>query len=192
MSRALLIVDVQNDFTEGGALGVTGGDAVAARISRFLADHGDDYRVIVASRDWHDAGNTNGGHFSDVPDFVDSWPPHCVADTPGADYDPLLDTSRVTDHVRKGQGRPAYSLFEGHTDDGRTVAGILDAAGVDTVDVTGIATDYCVRASARDALATGRSVRVLTDLIAGVNPDTSAAALVDLADAGAEVTASGE
>lgn len=192
MSRALLIVDVQNDFTEGGALAVAGGDAVAAAVSAYLASHADDYEVVVASRDWHDPDGDNGGHFSTIPDYTDSWPVHCVAGTTGADYDPLLVTDGVTHHVRKGQGRPAYSMFEGVTDDGATVAAVLSAAGVVTADVVGIATDHCVRASALDAIAHGVHVRVLTDLVAGVAPEPSAAALVELAHAGAELLESAE
>jgi nicotinamidase/pyrazinamidase len=190
MSRALLIVDVQNDFTEGGALAVTGGDAVAARITDFLAAHAAGYEVIIASRDWHDAEGDNGGHFAEAPDFVDSWPVHCVADTDGAAYDPLLVTEAVTHHVRKGQGKPAYSMFEGVTDDGDTVAAVLTAAGVLSADVVGIATDHCVRASALDAIAHGVRVRVLTDLIAGVAPESSEAALAELAHTGAELVES--
>lgn len=113
MSRALLIVDVQNDFTEDGALAVAGGDAVAAAVTEFLALHAADYEVIIASRDWHDADGDNGGHFAEDPDYVDSWPVHCVAGTDGAEYDPLFETAAVTHHVRKGQGEPAYSMFEG-------------------------------------------------------------------------------
>lgn len=187
MTRALLIVDVQNDFTEGGALGVTGGDAVAAGITRFLADHAGDYAVIVASRDWHDADSDNGGHISETPDFVDSWPPHCIAGTEGAEYDPGLDTNAITHHVKKGQGKPAYSMFEGVTEDGSTVAAVLAERGIERVDVVGIATDHCVRASALDAIAHGQHVRVLTDLIAGVAPEPSDAALAELAHAGAEL-----
>jgi nicotinamidase/pyrazinamidase len=191
MSKALFIVDVQNDFTEGGALGVDGGDAVAERITRHLAAHAGDYAVIVASRDWHDADSDNGGHFHPEPDFVDSWPVHCVGDTEGAEYDPGLDTGAVTHHVKKGQGTPAYSLFEGTTDDGVTVSQLLDEHGVVDVDVAGIATDYCVRASALDAIEHGRHVRVLTDLVAGVAADSSDAALAELAHAGAELAESG-
>lgn len=190
MTRALFIVDVQNDFTEGGALGVDGGDAVAAAISRHLAAHAGDYDLVIASRDWHDADGDNGGHFSPSPDFVDSWPVHCVAGSDGAAYDPGLDTSAVTHHVKKGQGRPAYSLFEGTTDAGETVAELLTAHGVVEVDVTGIATDHCVRASALDAIAHGRRVRVLTDLIAGVAPEPSDAALAEMAHAGAALVPS--
>lgn len=191
MSKALFIVDVQNDFTEGGALGVTGGDAVAERITRFLAAHAGEYSVIVASRDWHDGHNDNGGHFHSEPDFVDTWPVHCVSGTEGAEYDEGLDTSSVTHHVKKGQGVPAYSLFEGTTDDGEKVSALLAAHGVIEVDVTGIATDYCVRASALDAIEHGRHVRILTDLIAGVAPESSDAALAELAHAGAELAESG-
>lgn len=192
MTRALFIVDVQNDFTEGGALGVAGGDAVAAGITRHLAAHVGDYALIVASRDWHDADGDNGGHFAvGEPDFVETWPVHCVAGTSGADYDPGLDTDAVTHHVRKGQGEPAYSLFEGVTGDGATVAQLLEEHGVIDVDVTGIATDYCVRASALDAIAHGRRVRILTDLVAGVAAESSEAALAELAHAGAELVESG-
>lgn len=187
MSRALFIVDVQNDFTERGALGVEGGDAVVARISRYLDEHADDYAVIVASRDWHHGDDDNGGHFSPDPDFVDSWPVHCVAGTYGADYDEVFDTSRVTHHLKKGQGKPAYSLFEGVSDGGETAAQILEAHGIRHIDIVGIATDYCVRASCLDAVAAGRRVRVFTDLIAGVHPDSSAAALREIETAGAEL-----
>jgi len=189
MGKALFIVDVQNDFTEGGALGVDGGAAVAAGVTAFLQEHADEYEVIVASRDWHDADNDNGGHFAtdDEPDFVESWPRHCVAGTPGAEYHPAFDTSRVTFHVRKGQGVPAYSLFEGRTEEGATVHEILEERGIHTIDVTGIATDYCVRASALDALAHGQHVRVLTSLVAGVAETSSQAALAELAHAGAEL-----
>ena len=143
--------------------------------------------MIVASRDWHAAEGTNGGHFADAPDYVDTWPVHCVEGTAGAEYDPLLVTDAVTHHVRKGQGIPAYSMFEGTTDSGDTVGAVLTTAGVIDVDVVGIATDHCVRATALDAVAHGVRVRILTDLIAGVSADSSAAALAELAHAGAEL-----
>jgi nicotinamidase/pyrazinamidase len=186
VSRALLVVDVQNDFTEGGALGVEGGAAVARAVTEHLRAHGDDYGLVVASRDWHDGTGDNGGHFASQPDFAGTWPAHCVAGTPGAEYHPALDASLIDLHVKKGQGRPAYSAFEGVLDDGRSLAEVLREQGVTDLDVVGIATDYCVRASALDGLDTGLQVRVLTDLIAGVAPATSAAALDELRDAGAE------
>ena len=188
MTRALFIIDVQNDFTEGGALGVDGGAAVAAGVTELLSQHPDRYDVVFASRDWHDADNDNGGHFADgTPDYVDTWPVHCVAGAAGAEYHPDLDTSLIDVHVRKGQGKPAYSIFEGVTDDGETVPEALDRLGVTEIDVAGIATDYCVLASALDGLESGRSVRILTDLVAGVAPESSAAALARLESAGAQL-----
>ena len=188
MSRGLLIVDVQNDFTEGGALGVDGGAAVARRITDHLAAHRGDYALVAASRDWHHGEDDNGGHFATdaAPDFTVTWPVHCVAGTTGAEYHPALDTAAIDVHVRKGQGRPAYSAFEGTTDDGRSLAEVLAERGVTELDVVGIATDYCVRASALDALESGERVRVLTDLVAGVAPGTSAAALDEFRAAGVE------
>ncbi|HEY0374977.1 MAG TPA: isochorismatase family protein [Amnibacterium sp.] len=192
MARALLVVDVQNDFTEGGALGVDGGAAVAAGISAHLARHRDDYDLVVASRDWHDGDTDNGGHFATgEPDFVDTWPPHCVAGTAGAEYHPALAVDRIDAHVRKGQGEPAYSAFEGVLDDGERLADLLADRGVTDVDVVGIATDHCVRASALDAAATGAHVRVLTDLVAGVAPASSAAALEELRAVGIETVPAG-
>ncbi|MFC6354689.1 isochorismatase family protein [Luethyella okanaganae] len=192
MTRALFIIDVQNDFTEGGALGVDGGAAVAAGVSELLARHPGAYDYVFASRDWHDGDNDNGGHFATdiAPDFVDTWPAHCIAGTPGAEYHPAFETSGVTFHVRKGQGKPAYSIFEGVTEDGRTVQELLTEHGVTEIDVAGIATDYCVRASALDALEHGQRVRVLSDLIAGVAVESSDAALAELGHAGAEIVRS--
>ncbi|MGX5697473.1 isochorismatase family protein [Agromyces soli] len=189
MTKALFIIDVQNDFTEGGALGVAGGAAVAAGITAHLAAHRDDYALVVASRDWHDAENDNGGHFAGdaKPDYVDTWPVHCVAGTPGAEYHTALDVDAVDVHIRKGQGKPAYSIFEGTGDDERGIAEVLAERGITEIDVVGIATDYCVRQSALDALEHGQHVRVLTGLVAGVAPETSAAALAELGHAGAEI-----
>jgi nicotinamidase/pyrazinamidase len=193
MSRALFVVDVQNDFTEGGALGVDGGARVAEAITAYLRDGADRYDLVVASRDWHHGdGHDNGGHFAqgEEPDFVVTWPEHCVAGTPGAEYHPAIDTELVDVHVKKGQGRPAYSIFEGETDDGRSLPQVLDDHQITDVDVVGIATDHCVRASALDAIAAGRRVRVLDDLIAGVAPGPSATALAEIADAGGVVISS--
>lgn len=189
--RALFIVDVQNDFTEGGTLGVAGGAAVAEGITAHLRANPDVYDLVIASRDWHDGDNDNGGHFAvdAEPDFVETWPRHCVAGTSGAEYHPALDVSLVDVHILKGQGRPAYSIFEGATGDGEELIDLLDQKGVDEVHVAGIATDYCVLASARDALDVGRQVTVLTDLVAGVAPESSRAALAELAAAGAELLA---
>ncbi|HYG92769.1 MAG TPA: isochorismatase family protein [Nocardioides sp.] len=191
VNRALLIVDVQNDFVEGGSLGVAGGKEVAARITAHLAERAGDYAVVAASRDWHHAEGTNGGHFhapGEDPDYLATWPVHCVSDQPGSDYATELVTDAVTHHVRKGMGVPAYSAFEGVTDEGLRLADVLREAGVTEVDVSGIATDYCVRASALDARREGFAVRLLPGLHAGVAPGTSEAAVREMAEAGVEVS----
>ncbi len=182
--RALIIVDVQNDFCEGGSLAVAGGAAVARGISTLLAspDHG--YAHVVATQDFH---IDPGGHFSDHPDYATSWPPHCVAGTSGADFHPDLDTRPVEAVFRKGAHAAAYSGFEGADDNGTPLAGWLHANGVDQVDVAGIATDYCVRATAADAAAAGLRTRVLLGLTAGVDPGTTAEAVAALRAAGVEV-----
>ncbi|HET8896733.1 MAG TPA: isochorismatase family protein [Protaetiibacter sp.] len=192
MARALLVIDVQNDFTEGGALGVEGGAAAAEAITSYLQRHPQRYDVVFASRDWHHGDDDNGGHFATdaAPDFVTTWPRHCVGGTTGAEYHPALDVSLVDVHVKKGQGVPAYSIFEGTTDDGVAFPAELDRRGITDVDVVGIATDYCVRASALDALAAGRRVTVIDDLVAAVDPVSGAEALVELASAGVAVRSS--
>jgi nicotinamidase/pyrazinamidase len=194
MARALVIVDVQNDFAEGGALGVAGGNAVAAGVTALLARHPDAYQLVIASRDWHNPDEDNGGHFATdaEPDFRTTWPPHCVAGTPGADYHPDLDIEHVDVHVRKGQGVPAYSVYEGTTDDGESVHALPERQAISDLDIVGLATDHCVRASAIDAVEHGRRVRVLTDLVAGVAAETSEAALAELAHLGVVLTTSSE
>ncbi|MBO1030076.1 isochorismatase family protein [Tessaracoccus sp. SD287] len=185
MNDALLIVDVQNDFTEGGALGTDGGAAVAVAVTEHLASH--NYDLVVASRDWHDAAGDNGGHFAQEPDYVDTWPTHCVAGSSGAEYHPALDTSVVDVHVLKGQGVPAYSAFEGRTVDGDLLADILTGRGITVLDVVGIATDHCVRASALDARRLGLEVRVIDSLTSAVSPDSRATAISTMRTAGITV-----
>jgi nicotinamidase/pyrazinamidase len=192
MSKALLIVDVQNDFCEGGSLAVAGGAAVAQKITEYLRAHPSEYDLVVASRDWHDGDNNNGGHFADQghdPDFVNSWPVHCVSETHGAEYHPLLDTSLIEVHVEKGMGKPSYSAFEGVTRDGRTIAQVLAEAGVDNLDIAGIATDYCVLASALDARHEQLQVQVLTELCAGISQDTTTEAIAKMQASGCTVIA---
>lgn len=192
MTRALAIVDVQNDFTEGGALAVVGGDGVAQRVSSLLSRSAGAYDYVIASRDWHDPDNDNGGHFARgaEPDFVDTWPVHCVAGTAGAEYDELLVTDAIDIHVQKGQGKPAYSLFEGTIPDGTPASEVIGSLGIDQLDVVGIAIDYCVLRTALDALSAGLRVRVFDDLVAGVAPSSSDAALQRLREAGAVVLSS--
>lgn len=190
MTRALLVVDVQNDFTEGGALGCAGGGEVAARITEYLRAHRDDYAVVIASRDWHNADGDNGGHFAANPDWVNNWPAHCVAGSHGAEYHPNVDTDLIDEHLRKGQGIPAYSAFEGATEDGATVGEIIVAHDITDLDIVGIATDYCVRASALDAVAAGLAVTVKANLCVGVDAGGSVAALTEMASAGVKISVS--
>jgi nicotinamidase/pyrazinamidase len=182
--RALIIVDVQNDFCEGGSLAVAGGASVARAISERLADGGNGYAHVVATQDFH---IDPGAHFSDHPDYANSWPPHCVADTSGASFHPDLDTSQVAAVFRKGAHAAAYSGFEGTDADGTPLADWLRDRGVDELDVVGIATDYCVRATAMDAARAGFATQVLLDLTAGVAPASTAKALDDMRGAGAEL-----
>jgi nicotinamidase/pyrazinamidase len=192
VTRALIIIDVQNDFTEGGALGVAGGAAVAEAISDLLTAHPHSYEHVYASRDWHNAAEDNGGHFAvdAEPDYIDTWPVHCVADTPGAAYHPALHLPETTVHILKGQGQPGYSIFDGVDASGQKFGELLIDAGVTDVDLVGLATDYCVRASGLDALDHGQHVRVFTDLVAGVAPESSDKALAELAHAGAVLATS--
>ncbi|MFD6101190.1 isochorismatase family protein [Nocardia salmonicida] len=179
MARGLIIVDVQNDFCEGGSLAVAGGAAVAAAITDFVAR--EQYDAVVATRDWH---IDPGPHFSAEPDYVDSWPPHCRVGTPGADFHPALDTTSIQETFSKGEYTAAYSGFEGAAADGTSLTDWLRARDIDAVDVVGIATDHCVRATAVDAADAGFDTTVLLDLTAGVAPDTTESALVTLRDAG--------
>ena len=180
--RALIIVDVQNDFCEGGSLPVTGGAAVAAAISEHVRVARYDH--VVATRDHH---VDPGAHFSDAPDFVDTWPPHCLAGTPGASFHPALDVAPIEAVFDKGAHAAAYSGFEGAEPGGADLRGWLVHRGVDTVDVVGIATDHCVRATARDAAAAGLHTRVLQELCVGVAPESTATALEELRAAGVEL-----
>lgn len=185
MTRALIIVDVQQDFCEGGSLAVPGGAGVAGAISHALTSAGHGWDHVVATKDYH---VDPGAHFGDPPDFVDSWPVHCVVGTDGAELHPQLATEAIEAVFRKGEHAAAYSGFEGHTDEGVGLAEWLRERGVTSVDVAGIATDHCVRATALDAARTGFTTTVLLDLTAGVAPDTTATALDQLARAGVALT----
>jgi nicotinamidase/pyrazinamidase len=185
--RALIIVDVQNDFCEGGSLAVAGGAAVAGAISEHVAGGDREYAHVVATKDFH---IDPGSHFSDHPDYVTSWPPHCVAGTTGADFYPDLDTRMVEAVFYKGAHAAAYSGFEGRDDSGTPLADWLRGHDVDEVDVVGIATDYCVHATAADAARAGFGTRVLLDLTAGVASESTAKAIEDLRDAGVELRGS--
>lgn len=183
MSRALVIVDVQNDFCEGGSLAVAGGADVARRISDHVEANLDDYAAVVATADWHDDPGT---HFSEAPDYADTWPAHCRVGTDGALFHPAAE--RAFEHVeaifRKGLHSAAYSGFEGFTveaDRRVSLADWLRDRAIEAVDVVGIATDHCVRATALDAEEEGFDTTVLLDLTAGVAPETTQRALAELA-----------
>ncbi|RYB95175.1 isochorismatase family protein [Nocardioides oleivorans] len=190
MSRALIVVDVQNDFCEGGSLAVAGGARVASDIGDLLrrwstrADVGPAYDVVVATKDHH---VDPGDHWSLKPDFVDSWPVHCKVGTEGAGFHPNLDPQPFDEVFFKGEHEAAYSGFEGRTTSGDDLAGWLRARGVGEVDVCGIATDHCVRATALDSAREGFDTRVLTALCAGVAEATTAAALAEMTAAGIEI-----
>lgn len=181
INRALIIVDVQNDFVEGGSLGVNGGNAVAQKIADHLAAHEDDYALVLTTQDWH---INPGTHFETLP-------VHCQGGTTGADLHPVIAQAvaelDATKYVRilKGLWDDGYSGFSGEDmDTHRTITQVLTAADIDIVEVVGIATDYCVRATALDSVQEKFATVVRTDLIAGVDPNTSAAALDEIATAG--------
>ncbi|GAA0729420.1 isochorismatase family protein [Dactylosporangium roseum] len=183
MTRALIIVDVQNDFCEGGSLAVAGGASVAAAITEVLAStapSSTSWEHVVATQDHH---IDPGPHFSAQPDYVATWPKHCVVGTGGVDFHPALDTSRIEAVFEKGAYEAAYSGFEG-TADGVGLASWLRERAVTDVDVVGIATDHCVLATAMDAAREGFVTTVLLDLTAGVAPTTTSMALVTLRKAG--------
>jgi nicotinamidase/pyrazinamidase len=166
MTSVLIVADPQRDFCEGGSLGVAGGAAAVSRINALLkSDHGYDY--LLASRDHH---IDPGAHFSAKPDFVDSWPPHCVVGTRGSEFHDNLTFRDFSEVFYKGQYAPAYSAFEGVTAEGEKLSEWLRAREVDHIDVCGIATDYCVRATALDAVREGFETTVLLDLTAAVAP----------------------
>jgi nicotinamidase/pyrazinamidase len=181
MTRALVIVDVQNDFCEGGSLAVAGGTAVARAISAHAATSGYDH--VVATRDHH---VEPGGHFAAQPDFLETWPAHCVVGTSGVELHADLDRRPIEAVFDKGEYSAAYSGFEGSFD-GQGLADWLRAHDVDAVDIVGIATDHCVRATALDAVGAGFSTRVLLHLTAGVSQASTDAALDQLRTAGVEL-----
>src|SRR3712207_5319171 len=186
MTRALLVVDVQNDFCEGGSLAVAGGADVAAAISEHVRAHAADYAHVVATRDHH---VDPGGHFAEQPDYRETWPAHCVVGTGGEELHPALDRGPIEAVFDKGEHAAAYSGFEGRAGE-IPLADWLRGHGVDAVEVVGIATDHCVRATALDAVAAGFSTRVLLHLTAGVSEASTEAALEQLRTAGVELEGS--
>jgi len=189
--HALIVCDVQNDFCEGGSLAVAGGALVAHKISELLHHWTErdpkapDYAAAVATLDHH---IDPGDHFSKNPDFESSWPKHCVVGTDGVAFHPNLDPQPFDSVFLKGEYDAAYSGFEGRNHEGAGLADWLRAHGITDVDICGLTTDYCVRTTALDAVREGFHVRVLTEMCAGVAPESSRAALAEIADAGAVLT----
>jgi nicotinamidase/pyrazinamidase len=184
---ALIVVDVQRDFCEGGSLAVPGGEAAAAGISDLIDAAGGAYDLVVATRDWH---VEPGSHFAapgTEPDYDKTWPRHCIAGTPGAEWHPDLRLPPNVAVVSKGQRAAAFSGFEGRDEAGQTLADVLRAADVGRVDVVGIATSYCVKATALDAVKAGFSTRVLAPLTADVDPATTPRTLERLRKAGVAI-----
>lgn len=185
---AFLIVDVQNDFIEGGSLGVTGGERVAIDVANHL-NNTNRYNYVITTQDWHiDPGN----HWAETPDYVDTWPVHCAAGTTGADIHEELNmaleaTTIPRVKIFKGEYVAAYSGFEGRVEgvDNVTVAEHLKALGITKLTVVGIATDHCVKETVLHALAAGFKVNVVTSMVAGVDPDRSVEALNAMRNAGA-------
>jgi nicotinamidase/pyrazinamidase len=180
---ALLVVDVQNDFCEGGSLAVVGGERVAGAIAAYLEERAGGYEAVVTSRDWHvDPGPHFASSLGSSPDFSETWPDHCVVGTEGADYHPAIAAvvaARAEAEFLKGQRAAAYSAFEGTlgTNGETLLVDWLRARAIGAVEIAGIATDYCVRATALDAVSADFPTTVLTDLCAGVAAATSRAAL---------------
>jgi nicotinamidase/pyrazinamidase len=177
---AIIVVDPQPDFFEGGTLPISGATQTAVRIAEYLSTHGEEYALKVVTQDWH---LDPGDHWSDHPNFVTTWPVHCAADTDGARIHPALADEAWDVVIRKGQHEGAYSGFEGTSANGSTLFDVLKAASVDAVTVVGFATDHCVKATALDARALGFHVSVVLDLCAGVDADTTRDAISEMSSA---------
>jgi len=179
--RALIIVDVQPTFCEGGELAVEGGNATANAIADYVKAHRGEYDVIASTQDYH---IDPGTHFSDNPDYVDTWPAHGVAGTPNAELHPAIEALHPNLRVKKGQYAAAYSGFEGTSEDGTPLNSLLADRGIKAVDVVGIAESHCVKATALDAKANGYQTTVFTDLTVPVSEDQGQAARKEMAAAG--------
>jgi nicotinamidase/pyrazinamidase len=178
--RAIIVVDPQPDFFEGGALPIPGATLTAERIADYLLAHGDNYALRIVTQDWH---LDPGDHWSKHPNFVSTWPVHCAANTDGARIHSTLADAPWDVIIRKGQHGGAYSGFEGSSQRGAALVDELEGAGVESVTVVGFATDHCVKATALDARSLGLRVSVALDLCAGVDPDTTRDAIAEMSDA---------
>lgn len=184
MASAFFAIDLQIDFTER----IPRGAAVAERVTAHLRANMARYDLVVASRDWHDRDNDNGGHFPPAPAGSGTlWIAHCVAGSRGAEYAPEFEAALVDVHVLKGQGRPDYSLFRGVTAEGESFPDAVRRLGIAAVEICGLATEYCVRAAAIDALEAGLTVTVLARLSGGYSAGAEERTYRELEDLGAVV-----
>ncbi|GAB4086689.1 isochorismatase family protein [Myceligenerans cantabricum] len=183
------MVDVQPTFCEGGELGVEGGNAVAERVAAYARQHRDRYDAIITTQDWH---IDPGEHFSETPDYVGSWPPHGIANTPNAELHPALTGVDADAHVKKGQYDHGYSGFDGADDEGRSLEAILTEAGVGAIDLVGLAESHCVKHTALDARLAGLATRVITDLTAPVSPGQGEQARAEMRAAGVQLLQTGD
>lgn len=197
MSKALIIVDVQPTFCEGGELGVEGGNAVAERIAEYVETHRNEYSYVATTQDWH---VEPGRHWSDDPDYVDTWPVHGKAGTANAGLHPAIAALGIGHHFKKGQYLPSYSGFEGLEDNtdriptreevaadltaGRTLANALEAAGITRVDVVGLAESHCVKETALDARKLGYETHVIEELTEPVSEELGVDARRQMREAG--------
>ena len=197
MSKALIIVDVQPTFCEGGELGVEGGNAVAERIAEYVETHRNEYSYVATTQDWH---VEPGRHWSDDPDYVDTWPVHGKAGTANAGLHPAIAALGIGHHFKKGQYSPSYSGFEGLEDNtdriptreevaadltaGRTLANALEAAGITRVDVVGLAESHCVKETALDAKKLGYETHVIENLTEPVSEELGVDARRQMREAG--------
>lgn len=193
MATALIVVDVQRDFCEGGSLPVAGGLEVARKIDTYIHDRGFFFKKILATKEAHKKGSTNGGHFSEKPDYIDTWPAHCVVNTPGAEFAGGLSPRQFHDIFEKGIDEPAYSGFQGKSmyNKTSTLKGYLGLYGIRSITVVGIASTHCVKATVLDALRYGLEVEVIEDLTVGVDVDGTGdahrAAIEEMRAAGAKI-----
>lgn len=185
MAKALVVVDVQNDFCEGGALAVAGGTAVAERIMDYLNEHEHEYDSVVFTKDWHQPWpHTNGGHFSEAPDFKTTWPVHCEQNSVGAMLHAFVGLAHATTRrggliFYKGDGRPDYSGFQGVNEFEQTLDGFLRERGITELDICGIAGDFCVKETAVDAVLKGFDVNILADLVVSVGGPSATSEMID-------------
>lgn len=188
--RALIVVDVQPTFCEGGALAVSGGNDIARAVADFIERRGDEYDIIVSTQDWHIDPGTHFAPEGQEPDFVDTWPPHGIADTAEAELHPALAGARIDTSVKKGQYSPGYSGFDGVDDAQRPLDEVLREAGIAAVDVVGLVESHCVKETAVDARTRGYEARVFSDLTIPVSEELGVAARQTMREAGVTLAAS--